>query len=140
MNALIHPRAALTVAPLTDAGAWDAFVAALPNATPFHSRAWMEAVTTATGHRTHVLAAVDGAGAVTGILPLHHITSPLFGSALTSSGFAVGGGILTGDDQSAALLAHAAVGLAHQLGVPSVELRGGPAPTAPCWTVAVVAD
>jgi FemAB-related protein (PEP-CTERM system-associated) len=135
MNAPTHPRPALTVAPLTDVGEWDAFVAACPDATPFHSRAWMEAVTAATGHRAHVLAAHDGAGAIAGILPLHHIASPLFGSALASSGFAVGGGILTRDDQAAALLAHAAVGLASQLGVPTVELRGGPAPAAPCWTI-----
>lgn len=135
MNAPHHPRPALTIAPLTDAGAWDAFVAASPDATPFHSRAWMEAVTAATGHRAHVLAAIDGAGLITGILPLHHITSPLFGSALASSGFAVGGGILTRDDQAAAPLAHAAVGLASLLSVPTVELRGGPAPTAPCWTI-----
>lgn len=135
MNAPHHPRPVLTIAPLTDAGAWDAFVAASPDATPFHSRTWMEAVTAATGHRAHVLAAVDGAGAIAGILPLHHITSPLFGSALASSGFAVGGGILTRDDQAAALLAHAAVGLASQLGVPTVELRGGPLPTAPDWTI-----
>ena len=135
MNAPHHPRPALTIAPLTDAGAWDAFVAAAPAATPFHSRAWVEAVSAATGHRAHVLAAQDGVGQISAILPLHHIRSPLFGSALVSSGFAVGGGILTSDDHSAALLAHAAVGLASQLGVPSVELRGGPIPTAPCWSV-----
>lgn len=135
MNAPHHPRPALTVAPLADAGEWDAFVAASPAATPFHSRAWMEAVSPATGHRTHVLAARDGAGVITGILPLHHIKSPLFGSALASSGFAVGGGILTEDDRSAAPLAHAAVSLASQLGVATVELRGGPAPSAPCWSV-----
>ena len=135
MNAPHHPRPALTIAPLTDVGAWDAFVATAPDATPFHSRAWVEAVSAATGHRAHVLAARDGAGAITGLLPLHHIHSRLFGSALVSSGFAVGGGILADDNHSAAALAHAAVGLASQLGAPSVELRGGPIPNAPCWTV-----
>lgn len=135
MNAPHRPRPALTIAALTDAAAWDAFVAAMPAATPFQSRAWMDAVNAATGHRAHVLAAYDGAGAITGILPLHHVKSPLFGSALVSSGFAVGGGILTSDDHGAVLLAHAAVGLANQLGVPTVELRGGPFPAAPCWSV-----
>lgn len=135
MNAPHHPRPALTVAPLTDAGAWDAFVAAAPDATPFHSRAWSEAVRAATGHRAHVLAAHDGVGQITGILPLHHVKSPLFGEALVGSAFGVGGGILADDETSAALLAHAAVGLASQLGIPTIELRGGPHPAAPCWSV-----
>lgn len=133
MNAPYHPRPALTVAPLTDACAWDAFVAASPDATPFHSRAWSEAVCAATGHRAHALAARDGAGQITGILPLHHVKSPLFGQALVGSAFGVSGGILAKDEASAAALAHAAVGLASQLGVPTIELRGGPIPVAPQW-------
>lgn len=135
MNAPHHPRPALTVVPLADAAAWDAFVAAAPNATPFHSRAWSEAVRAATGHRAHVLAAYDGAGAITGILPLHHVRSPLFGQALVGSAFGVGGGILADEDLTAFALAHAAVGLASQMGVPTVELRGGVHPSAPCWAV-----
>ena len=133
MNAPHHPRPAPTIAPLTDAGAWDAFVTASPEATPFHSRAWSEAVHAATGHRAHVLAAHDGAGHITGLLPLHHVKSPLFGQALVGSAFGVGGGILAKEETSAAALAHAAVGLASQLGVPSIELRGGPRPVAPQW-------
>ncbi|KAB2858057.1 MAG: FemAB, partial [Sphingopyxis terrae] len=66
-------------APLGDAAAWDAYVAAHPDATPFHTRAWCEAITKATGHRCHLVTARDAHGALTGLVPLHHVRSPLFG-------------------------------------------------------------
>lgn len=121
-------------APLSDAGDWDAYVAAHPDATPFHSRAWCEAITKATGHRCHLVAARDARGALTGLLPLHHVRSPLFGQALVGSGFAVGGGILADDPAVAATLAQGAADMAKSLDVPSVELRGGPVPDGEGWT------
>lgn len=120
-------------APLSDAAAWDAYVAAHPDATPFHSRAWCEAITRATGHRCHLVTARDAAGVLTGILPLHHVRSPLFGQALVGSGFAVGGGILADDPAVAATLAQGAAEMAKSLDVPSVELRGGSLPEGDGW-------
>jgi len=120
-------------APLSDAAEWDAHVAAHPQATPFHSRAWCEAITKATGHRCHLVTARDAAGSLTGLLPLHHVRSPLFGQALVGSGFAVDGGILADDPAIAASLAEGAAAMAKSLGVPSVELRGGPLPEGVGW-------
>lgn len=131
MNA---PASSLSAAPLADADAWDAYVAAHPDATPFHSRAWCEAVTKATGHPCHFVAARDAAGALTGLLPLHHVRSPLFGQALVGTGFAVDGGLLADDPGVAAVLAAGAGDVARALGVPSVELRGGPLPKGEGWT------
>lgn len=119
--------------PLTDAAAWDSYVAAHPHATPFHSRAWCEAITRATGHQCHLVTARDAHGTLTGLLPLHHIRSPLFGQALVASGFAVDGGILADNDAVAATLAAGAADIAKSLGVPSVELRGGPLPDTDGW-------
>lgn len=124
MNAPAHPMAAA----MTDDAAWDAYVAAHPDATPFHTRAWCEAVSAATGHKHHLIAQRDAAGAIVGLLPLHHVRSRLFGQALVASGFAVGGGLLADSAEIAAVLADAAVDLAGSLGVPSIELRGGPSP------------
>ena len=121
-------------APLSDAGEWDAYVATHPDATPFHSRAWCEAITKATGHRCHLITARDAYGALTGILPLHHIRSPLFGQALVGSGFAVDGGILADNAAVAATLGQGAADMARSLGVPSVELRGGGLPAGEGWT------
>jgi len=124
MNAPAHPVAA----PLPDDAAWDAYVAAHPDATPFHTRAWCEAITRVTGHKHHLIAQRDAAGQIVGILPLHHVRSPLFGQALVASGFAVGGGLLADSPEIAAVLADAAIDLAGSLGVPSIELRGGSLP------------
>ena len=120
-------------APLANAAAWDAYVAAHPDATPFHTRAWCEAITKATGHRCHLVTARDAHSALTGLVPLHHVRSPLFGQALVGSGFAVDGGLLADDAAVAATLAKGAADLARALGVPSVELRGGPLPAGEGW-------
>ncbi|KTE32809.1 MULTISPECIES: FemAB family XrtA/PEP-CTERM system-associated protein [unclassified Sphingopyxis] len=120
MNAPAHD-----FVPQSDDAAWDAYVDAHPAATPFHTRAWCQAITKATGHKHHLIAQRDAAGRIVGLLPLHHVRSPLFGQALVASGFAVGGGILADSDDIAAVLAEAAVDLAASLGVPSIELRGG---------------
>lgn len=129
MNAPIIQPPAL----LTDADAWDAYVASHPGATPFHGRAWCEAVAKATGHRCHLIAPRGPTGNLTGLLPLHHIRSPLFGQALVGSGFAVDGGILADDDANAAAIASAAADIAKSLRLPSVELRGGPQPEGEGW-------
>ncbi len=62
------------------------------------------------------------------MLPLTAITSPLFGWALVSTGFGVGGGILAEQGLAVAALGQAAWSLAARLRCPSLDLRGGPFP------------
>ena len=128
MNALL-PTAGAGVrrAGAEDEPAIEGFLARHPGATPFHRPAWLRAVEHSCGHRAHLLVA-ERLGALTAYLPLTHVRSKLFGSALVSSGFAVGGGILADDAASAARLAAAAVQLADELGCRTVELRGGEPP------------
>jgi hypothetical protein len=57
------------------------------------------------------------------VLPLAHVKSFLFGSALTSLPFAVYGGVVADDDEAAAALDAEAQRLARQLGVQHLELR-----------------
>jgi len=106
----------------------NAFVAASPQGTAFHRPAWMLSVGKACGHDWRYLLAEDGDGALLGILPLHLIHSALFGRALVSSGFAVGGGIISVNDQATRLLADEAWNFAGRHSFPSVELRGGAVP------------
>ncbi len=106
----------------------EAFVAACPEGTAFHRPAWVLSVSKACGHEWRYLLAEDGAGALQGILPLHLIHSALFGRAVVSSGFAVGGGILADNDHAIQLLADEAWSLAERLSFPTVELRGGSVP------------
>lgn len=116
-----------------DAAAVSAYVAAHADATAFHRLHWGEAVARGCGQKAHVLlveqAFPQGANRPSGILPLIELHSPLFGRALASSGFAVGGGILADDDAAGEALAAEALSLAARLSCPGVELRGGYLPS-----------
>lgn len=104
------------------------FLKGRADATPFHRPAWIKAVAAGNRQSASMLAALDGAGAIAGLLPLNLIHSPLFGRALVSSGFAVDGGIVTDAAPVAEALAAEAVRLAERWCSPTVELRGGHAP------------
>ena len=82
-----------------DAGRWDDFVRARADGTFFHLSAWRRVIERAFGHRTHYLLA-ERAGIVTGVLPLTHVRSALFGSSLISNAFAVYGGPIAADGES----------------------------------------
>ena len=109
-----------------DCAAIDGYLEAHPDTTPFHRRAWVEAVTKGSGHKRHYL--IAGNDTVTGVLPLHAVHSMLFGRALVSSGFAVGGGILATDVASVEALGATAWALALETSCPTLELRGGTLP------------
>jgi len=104
------------------AAAWDAFVMACPQATFFHRAGWQRILSKVFGHRTHYLCAVSD-NRITGVLPLAHVKSVLFGNALTSLPFAVYGGVASTDAASTALLESEAQRLAQSLGVQHLELR-----------------
>ena len=116
MNApLIHDRALVRVGNLADAeecARIDGFVMQHADSTSFHLSAWVKGVEAGTGQKAHVLIAENALGAIEGVLPLHAVGSPLFGKALVSSGFAVGGGILAASQGVAERLADAAWKLA----------------------------
>jgi len=109
-----------------------AYVRAHPQGTPFHLPTWIGAIETATGHRATMLAAERG-GAIVGVLPLTAVKSRIFGKALVSSGFAVGGGVLADDEAAQAALVDTAWARARSGRYPSLELRGGPMPGGDGW-------
>ena len=105
----------------------DAFLAAHADATPFHRPEWLAAVASGTGNPALALVA-ERDGEIAAYLPLNAIHSPLFGRLLASSGFAVGGGVLTSEGIDPAGLFAAAEVLAQRLSSPTIELRGGALP------------
>lgn len=108
----------------SDSAAIDAYVHAHPLATPFHLSGWSRAVARGCGQVNHyVLAEADGS--IVGLLPLTVVHSPLFGRALVSSAFAVGGGVLACNEAISKALIAEAVAMAERLTCPTVELRGG---------------
>jgi FemAB-related protein (PEP-CTERM system-associated) len=123
----------LTIRGQADEAAIAAYVRAHRQGTPFHLPAWLNGIEKGTGQRAHWLVAERGGGIV-GVLPLTAVKSMLFGRALVSSGFAVGGGVLADDEAVTAALVEAGWALAERLGCPSLELRGGPLPEGEGWT------
>ncbi|MBW4329524.1 FemAB family PEP-CTERM system-associated protein [Stakelama sp. CBK3Z-3] len=107
-----------------------AFVEAHPGGTPFHLPQWSIAVERGCGQRARMLVAQDAQGALHGILPLTETRSPLFGNAMVSAGFAVGGGVLASDDAAVTPLVDAAWALTQNRGCNTLELRGGARPAA----------
>ena len=71
-----------------DKRAWDDFVRAQPDGTFFHLSGWRRVIERAFNHRTYYLVAERGR-TLTGVLPLTHVKSLLFGSSLVSNAFAV---------------------------------------------------
>ena len=108
----------------------DAFVMADVASTPFHLTAWSRAVERGCGQKAHYLVARDGAGEIAGVLPLTIVKSKLFGNALASVGFAVDGGVLATSATAGTSLISAAEKVAKQLGINTLELRGGHLPDA----------
>ncbi|MDE2565375.1 MAG: FemAB family PEP-CTERM system-associated protein, partial [Burkholderiales bacterium] len=102
--------------------AWDEFVLRHPQATFFHRAGWQRVLGTVFRHAPHYLYARQG-GRITGVLPLAHVKSLLFGSALTSLPFAVYGGVVADDEASTEALLAEAERLAAGLGVAHLELR-----------------
>ena len=103
----------------------DAFVRAQPDTTPFHLTGWSRAVEQGCRQRARYLIAERANGDIAGVLPLTEMRSMLFGRALVSTAFGVGGGVL---GVAVEELASGAGALAERLGSPSIELRGGDGP------------
>jgi FemAB-related protein (PEP-CTERM system-associated) len=103
-------------------GQWDAFVEATPTATVSHLYGWRKIIAESYGHKTFYLTAWRE-GALTGILPLVHIKSYLFGNTLVSMPFQDYGGIIVQNEEAFRALRDRALQLKQELGAQSLELR-----------------
>lgn len=104
------------------ARSWDAFVMSCPQATFFHRAGWQKIVGEVFRHDTYFLYAELG-GQITGVLPLAHVNSLLFGNSLVGLPFAVYGGVAATTPQAADALEAEAQAIARRLGVEHLELR-----------------
>ena len=106
---------------------WTAYLAGNPGAHLAHSWAWKDIVANAFGHRAHFLIArrdiESKPQVVVGVLPLFHVRSLLFGSALIAVPYLNGGGVLAADLEARRLLVEAATSLGEKLRVKYVEFR-----------------
>jgi FemAB-related protein (PEP-CTERM system-associated) len=102
--------------------AWDSFVEAAPNGTFFHRAGWHRVIERAFRYRAYY-AFTEQDGAITGVLPLVHVNSFLFGSRLISVPFCVYGGPLAVEPESASALIQHSIKLAQRLGANAIEFR-----------------
>ena len=93
----------------------------------FHRPAWLCGVAAGTGQRAAGIVA-ERMGTITGWLPLTEVRSALFGKALVSSGFGVGGGIIADHAETAQAIGRAAQDHAIRGGFSGIEVRGGAIP------------
>ncbi|EJL35351.1 FemAB family XrtA/PEP-CTERM system-associated protein [Novosphingobium sp. AP12] len=105
----------------------EGFVLRHPLGTPFHRPAWFVSVARATGNEAYALVQ-ERASEIVALLPLDVIHSAVFGRLLASTGFAVGGGLLTTGEAEPEAIFAAVEELARRLSCPSIELRGGVLP------------
>ncbi|MXO95606.1 FemAB family PEP-CTERM system-associated protein [Erythrobacter aquimaris] len=96
------------------------------NGNVFQRPMWLSAIEAGTGQKALGLVAERG-GVICGWLPLSDVHSPLFGRALVSSGFAVGGGPLYSDELALEALLASAAELAMRNSVSTIELRSSEA-------------
>jgi FemAB-related protein (PEP-CTERM system-associated) len=105
-----------------DEARWDDFVLKCPDASFFHLSGWRRVIERAFGHGTHYLLAERGS-AVTGVFPLTHIKSALFGNSVISNAFCVYGGPAASDEDSRAALEQEGIAVAKRVGAGCLELR-----------------
>ncbi len=84
---------------------------------------WRRIIRETFGHSPKYLIARGADKAISGVLPLFHVKSVLFGSALVSVPYLNAGGILAMDSASTQALSDAATALAEDLQVDYLELR-----------------
>ena len=101
---------------------WDKYIEKTATATFFHQSGWKQVIERAFGHKTYYLYA-ENQGKITGVLPLVHIKSRLFGNALVANAFCVYGGIVADDTKTVQALDQEACILAKQLDVDYLEFR-----------------
>jgi FemAB-related protein (PEP-CTERM system-associated) len=116
----------------TNDSQWDEFVRQHPDGEIFHLSGWKRVAEDVFGHRPHFLS-VQRNGQLSAVLPLVEVRSYLFGHALISNAFCVGGGPLSLDAESRAEILAQAEALGRRLGVDYVELRDTP-DTPSHWT------
>jgi FemAB-related protein (PEP-CTERM system-associated) len=104
------------------AGSWDRFIAANPQATPFHSTAWMRALER-TFHYENRSFYSERDGEITGVLPLFLVSNWIVGRCLISTPFADYGGVCAEDEESADALVARAVEAGATEKIDFLELR-----------------
>lgn len=106
----------------SDLERWEGFISQLPEANFFHRSGWKTVIEKAFRQKTRYMVA-ERDGDIVGVLPLVEIRSRLFGHALISTAFSIGGGVAALDDKAAEALDEFAVSHLKESGADYLEYR-----------------
>lgn len=102
---------------------WDDFVMSRRESTNYHRFGWRQVIERSFGHKAYYLVATDCCDRLSGILPLVHMKSRLFGNFLVSLPFFNYGGILCDDDSTGRALLVKARSMLGEVHADHIELR-----------------
>ncbi len=105
-----------------DGPAWDAFVRAHPQGSPFHLIAWKKSIEAVYPYKPQYLLAV-AEDRIRAVLPLFLVSNVLMGKVLLSTPFAVYGGILADSPEAQNALREELEKISRSMGVDHSELR-----------------
>jgi serine/alanine adding enzyme len=111
-----------------ESGSWDEYVTSHPQGNVYQQLFWGKAIGQIYGHRVYNLVATETDDSsqmesIVGILPLVHIKHFIFGNSLISMPYADFGGVLSKSPSVEQSLLDAALKIASQQSIPSVEFR-----------------
>lgn len=107
----------------TEDSQWDAFVLRSPLSSIYHLSKWKHLIYQCFKHDSYYIKAVDGAGDCTGVLPLVHLSSVLFGNFFVSLPFFNYGGVCADDQCTEEALWAKAQEIATEKRAQFIELR-----------------
>ena len=126
----------VSLADESDQQAWESYIERVNPDHHAFSWHWRSIIKAAFGHKPHYFLARDSNKAVCGVLPLFHVRSVLFGSALISLPYLNAGGIIADSDAAFTALLARATELAESLNADYMELRHR-APLSETWPALV---
>lgn len=101
---------------------WDEYVLDSVSSSLYHLSGWGELIRGCFGHDTYYLYAEES-GEITGVLPMVHLKSRLFGSFMVSMPYFNYGGVSAVSEEAAGALLERAVEIASRTGAGHIELR-----------------
>lgn len=107
----------------TDEVQWDEFVRSSPTGNCYQLVGWKRVIEESFGHKTYYMLCQNEDGTITGILPIVHLKSWLFGSFMVSLPYFNYGGICAEDEESYELLLKEATALADREKARHIEFR-----------------
>lgn len=113
----------IRLACLEDSQSIDRYIEQSSSSSLYHKYAWGEVIENSFGHKSYYLICVDNDGSLSGILPLVHLKSLIFGNFIVSMPYFNYGGVCADNEVNRNHLIGEAINIAKQLDASHIEFR-----------------